>query len=218
MKNLKKFLCLILSLTLCLCFTGCGSSEEKGDTGLTDIENCDDPEASQTSVSIGNKTAVITVKDFGVIEVELYSSIAPVTVSNFVKLANEGFYDGLTFHRIIKDFMIQGGDPEGTGLGGSEETIMGEFSSNGFKNSLSHVRGVISMARLGSDPNSASSQFFIVHKDSPHLDGDYAAFGKVTKGIEVVDKLAEETPVTDSYSGTVEKQNQPVIESIKIID
>ena len=124
------------------------------------------------------------------IKLELYPEIAPITVANFEKLAREGFYDGLIFHRVIPGFMIQGGDPEGTGMGGSGTNIKGEFSSNGVKNDLKHTRGVISMAR-SRHPDSASSQFFIMHRDAPHLDGEYAAFGKVTEGIEVVDEIAE---------------------------
>lgn len=124
------------------------------------------------------------------IRLELYPEIAPITVANFEKLAKSGFYDGLIFHRVIKGFMIQGGDPEGTGMGGSSERIKGEFAANGIKNDLKHERGVISMAR-SQNPNSASSQFFIMHKDAPHLDGQYAAFGRVIEGIEVVDEIAE---------------------------
>ncbi|MGN0594882.1 MAG: peptidylprolyl isomerase [Hominimerdicola sp.] len=123
------------------------------------------------------------------IKVELYPEVAPITVENFVNLVKEGFYDGLIFHRVISGFMIQGGDPEGTGMGGAEKKIKGEFLSNGFNNTLKHTRGVISMAR-SSMPNSASSQFFIMHQDAPHLDGQYAAFGKVVSGIEVVDEIA----------------------------
>lgn len=121
--------------------------------------------------------------------VELYPETAPITVANFVKLVGEGFYDGLIFHRVIEDFMIQGGDPEGTGMGGSKEHIKGEFSSNGVKNDLKHTRGVISMAR-SMMPDSASSQFFIMHKDAPYLDGKYAAFGKVIEGMDTVDEIA----------------------------
>ena len=124
------------------------------------------------------------------IKLELYPDKAPITVDNFLKLVNEGFYDGLIFHRVIKDFMIQGGDPEGTGMGGAKEKIKGEFSANGVPNDVKHVRGVISMARA-MNPNSASSQFFIVHKDAPHLDGQYAAFGKVVEGMDVVDEIAD---------------------------
>ena len=122
--------------------------------------------------------------------IELYPDVAPITVANFEKLVNEGFYDGLIFHRVIKGFMIQGGDPEGNGMGGSNEKIKGEFSSNGVKNDLKHTRGVISMAR-SMMPNSASSQFFIMHEDAPHLDGNYAAFGKVVKGMDAVDEIAD---------------------------
>ena len=132
----------------------------------------------------------IEMENGGVIELELYPEKAPKTVANFEKLVGEGFYDGLTFHRIIPSFMIQGGDPEGTGMGGAKENIFGEFAANGFpQNDLRHTRGVISMARA-MNPNSASSQFFIMHKDAPHLDGSYAAFGKVVSGIEVVDEIA----------------------------
>ena len=166
--------------------------------------------------SKGTHHAQITIKDYGTINVELYADIAPITVANFAKLVNEGFYNGLTFHRIISGFMIQGGDPLGNGTGGSSKTIKGEFASNGVKNSISHVRGTISMAR-SSMPNSASSQFFIVHQDSTFLDGQYAAFGTVTSGMEVVDKICADTAVEDD-NGTVAKNNQPVIEKITIID
>lgn len=133
--------------------------------------------------------AIIKVKEYGAMEVELNPEIAPITVENFVKLVNKGFYNGLTFHRVIKGFMIQGGCPKGNGTGGPGYTIKGEFLANGVNNTLKHTRGVISMARA-MDPNSAGSQFFIMHKDAPHLDGQYAAFGAVTSGIEVVDKIA----------------------------
>ena len=126
----------------------------------------------------------------GKIEIELYPEVAPITVKNFEKLVEEGFYNGLIFHRVIKGFMIQGGDPQGTGMGGAKEKIKGEFRQNGVKNDLKHERGVISMAR-SFDPNSASSQFFIMHKDAPHLDGSYAAFGRVVSGMEIVDEIAE---------------------------
>ncbi len=129
------------------------------------------------------------IEEYGEIELELFPGIAPKTVENFLSLIKKGFYDGLTFHRIIQGFMIQGGDPFGTGMGGSSQTIVGEFDSNGFHNPLEHTRGVISMARAYS-PNSASSQFFIMHENAPHLDGAYAAFGACTKGIEVVDRIA----------------------------
>ncbi len=132
---------------------------------------------------------VIEMENGHKITLELYPEVAPITVKNFERLVSEGFYDGLIFHRVIPGFMIQGGDPEGTGMGGAKEKIKGEFLSNGVKNDLKHTRGVISMAR-SMMPNSASSQFFIMHKDAPHLDGSYAAFGKVIDGIEVVDEIA----------------------------
>ena len=164
----------------------------------------------------GKHHVEINVKDYGTINVELDGDAAPVTVANFLDLAGNGFYDGLTFHRIISGFMIQGGDPLGTGMGGSEREIKGEFDSNGVKNPLSHTRGAISMARA-QRKDSASSQFFIVHEDSTFLDGEYACFGYVTDGMDVVDAICEDTKVEDN-NGTVAKENQPVIESIKVID
>ena len=133
---------------------------------------------------------VIELENGKKIKLELYPDKAPITCANFEKLVREGFYDGLIFHRVISGFMIQGGDPQGTGMGGSKEKIKGEFAMNGVPNDLKHTRGVISMAR-SNNPNSASSQFFIMHKDAPHLDGQYAAFGKVVEGIEAVDEIAE---------------------------
>ena len=147
----------------------------------------------------------IEVKDYGTIKVELDADTAPISVTNFVKLAQEHFYDGLTFHRIIDGFMIQGGDPEGTGRGGSDETIKGEFSENGVKNDISHERGVISMAR-SSDPDSASSQFFIVQSDSTYLDGQYAAFGHVTEGMDIVDQICKDAKRTAGMSKAEQKQ------------
>ena len=156
------------------------------------------------------------IADYGTITAELDADVAPITVTNFMKLVDSGFYDGLTFHRIISGFMIQGGDPKGNGTGGSGENIKGEFEANGVKNAMLHERGVLSMARSAM-PDSASSQFFIMHADAPHLDGDYAAFGRVLTGIEVVDAICEQTPVTD-MNGTVESANQPVITSIRRIE
>ena len=156
------------------------------------------------------------MKDYGTIKAELDGDTAPITVANFLKLAESGFYDGLTFHRIIDGFMIQGGDPKGNGTGGADKTIKGEFSQNGVENKLSHVRGTLSMAR-SQDMDSASSQFFIVQSDSTYLDGQYAAFGTVTEGMELVDKICKDTPVQDN-NGTVSAADQPVIESIKVID
>ena len=138
---------------------------------------------------MANPIVTIQMKDGGVMKVELYPEIAPITVKNFIDLASKGFYNGLIFHRVISGFMIQGGDPEGTGAGCPGYCIKGEFRANGVKNDLKHTRGVISMART-MVPDSAGSQFFIMHEDSPHLDGQYAAFGKLIEGIEVVDKIA----------------------------
>ena len=138
---------------------------------------------------MGNPIVTIQMKDGSIMKAELYPDIAPITVKNFVELASKGFYNGLIFHRVIPGFMIQGGDPEGTGMGGPGYCIKGEFSANGVKNDLKHTRGVLSMARAR-DYDSAGSQFFIMHADYPYLDGDYAAFGKLIEGIEVVDKIA----------------------------
>lgn len=171
-------------------------------------------EKENENLLTGKHYVEITVKDYGKIDLELDADVAPITVTNFINLVNDNFYDGLTFHRIIDGFMIQGGDPLGNGTGGSDKTIKGEFSDNGVNNSISHVRGVISMARSNSY-DSASSQFFIVHEDSTFLDGKYAAFGKVTSGMDIVDKLAKVKVEDDN--GTVSKENQPIIESIKVI-
>ena len=159
-------------------------------------------------------TKIVIETEKGTMKAELYPDIAPITVANFQNLIENKFYDGLTFHRIIDGFMIQGGDPLGNGTGGSEQTIKGEFAANGVKNDLKHERGVLSMAR-SMNPNSASSQFFIMHADAPHLDGQYAAFGKVTEGIEVVDAIVD-SAITEDGNGTVLKKNQPKINRIYI--
>ena len=158
--------------------------------------------------------AKVNVKDYGTIEICLDQDAAPITVDNFVKLAKSGFYNGLTFHRIMDGFMIQGGDPNGNGTGGSDHEIPGEFEANGVENNLPHVRGTVSMAR-SQQPDSASSQFFIVHQDSPFLNGQYAAFGTVTKGMEVVDQIVKDAHPTDD-NGTIPSEEQPIIESIEI--
>ena len=164
----------------------------------------------------GKHHVEIVIRDYGTIAVELDADAAPITVANFLKLAKSGFYDGLTFHRVINGFMMQGGDPEGTGMGGSSEKIKGEFSANGVKNDLSHTRGAISMARSQA-MDSASSQFFIVHQDSTFLDGQYACFGYVTDGMDVVDAICETVSVVDN-NGTVQDGHQPVMETIRVID
>ena len=196
------------------------SDEEAEKAGFTDGSDESDGETSTvldtSSELTGIHHADISIRDYGDIQVELDADTAPITVTNFVKLAQSGFYDGLTFWRIMDGFMIQGGDPKGNGTGGADETIKGEFSSNGVKNDISHERGVISMAR-SSDPDSASSQFFIVQSDSTFLDGDYAAFGHVTEGMDIVDEICKDAQPTDN-NGTIKADEQPVIESIKITD
>lgn len=165
----------------------------------------------------GKINVEMNVKDYGVIKLELDADKAPITVTNFVNLVKEGFYDGLTFHRIISNFMIQGGDPDHNGTGGSDENIKGEFKNNGVENNISHTRGVISMARSPYSNDSASSQFFIVHQDSTFLDGDYAAFGHVTEGIEIVDQIVANVNPTEE-DVEIPYENQPVITSIKVIE
>ncbi len=194
---MKKLISLVLCLSILLAFAGCSKKE------------------NNNTVTGENPVATIVVKDFGTIKVGLYPEKAPNTVNNFISLANKGFYDGLTFHRIYQGFMIQGGCPDGTGSGDPGYSIKGEFRSNGYtKNDLQHTRGVISMARAN-DPDSAGSQFFIMHQDSSHLDGDYAAFGKVCEGMDVVDKIAG---VETTYNGKEKtKPLQPVIiESVTV--
>ena len=207
-----------------LVFTACagkntGSTEatKKAETTTTAVQATTATAAPATAdETTGNVVkAVIDVKDYGEIKLDLYPDIAPKTVANFKKLAESGFYDCLTFHRIMDGFMIQGGDPKGNGTGGSDEEIFGEFTANGFQNNLSHTRGVISMARNSVSMDSASSQFFIVHKDSTFLDGQYASFGKVTEGMEVVDQIAKDAKPIDN-NGTIPSAQQPVINSIKI--
>jgi len=199
----NKILLLVVMLIGLVIFAGCGNkSEEK--------KKSDDKYANKINV-------VMEIKDYGSISLELYPDIAPETVKNFVSLAKAGFYDNLTFHRVINGFMIQGGDPEGNGFGGSDKKIKGEFSANGFNNPLKHERGVISMARGPYDYNSASSQFFIVQTTYPSLDGEYASFGRVTKGIEIVDQICKNTPVEDD-NGTVLRENQPVIVKVTVME
>lgn len=233
--NIKKIAALLLASVLCLGLCACGKSDGSADGSKQEVTD-------SNTEKYGIHHAVITVENYGEIKVELDGDTAPITVKNFVELSKSGFYDGLTFHRIISGFMIQGGDPLGNGTGGSDKNIKGEFSLNGVENNITHARGVISMARSGSAYeqylaygykmsdlpeeaqadikkalNSASSQFFIMHQDNQGLDGSYAAFGHVTEGMEVVDAIAENTAVTDS-NGTVLSENQPVIKSIVITD
>ena len=200
-----RILAVICALTLALTFgvfTGCQGS--KGSVGY----QLDMPQK-------GEEIAIMHTS-MGDISIRFFPEAAPKAVENFKTHAKDGYYDGLTFHRVINDFMIQGGDPNGDGTGGAEDTIKGEFSSNGVKNDISHVRGTISMAR-STDPDSASSQFFIVQSDSTHLDGDYAAFGHVTSGMDIVDQICKDAKPTDG-NGTIAKDQQPVIESIRMVD
>lgn len=194
---MKKIIC--LSILVCSLFLLVGCSNNKKDKKYLS----------------GKIYATIDVKDYGIIKLELDADTAPITVTNFVSLVKDGFYDGLTFHRIIDGFMIQGGDPNHDGSGGSKKKIKGEFSKNGVDNDISHTRGVISMARAGYSYDSASSQFFIVHKDSKFLDGEYAAFGHVLDGMDVVDKIVEDANPTDD-NGSIIKDEQPIINSITI--
>ncbi len=201
--NLRRVLCVLLSVFLIAALaTGCKKTNDKDkSSGGLDAD--------------AKYYADIVIENYGTITVQLYQNAAPITVQNFIDLAESGFYDGLTFHRIIEGFMMQGGDPGGDGISDEDqETIVGEFASNGYNNPLEHERGVISMARTN-DPNSASSQFFIMHDDAPHLDGDYAAFGKVVSGIEVVDTVCETVQPIDS-NGTILASQQPVITTITI--
>ena len=206
---------------------GCGSKTDTTDTTETTEATSADDETSDGAADTADTSedgelltglhhVTIDVQDYGTISLELDADTAPISVTNFINLANEGFYDGLTFHRIISGFMIQGGDPNGNGTGGSEKTIKGEFSANGVENDISHVRGVISMARAN-DPDRGSSQFFIVHEDSTFLDGQYAAFGHVTDGMDVVDAICEAVPVQDN-NGTVAAADQPVITAVTVVD
>lgn len=194
---------IILAIFIMILFTACGSSSDTQGTYTP-------PELDAEATYFAD----IEIEGFGTITVKLDQKAAPVTCANFVELAENGFYDGLTFHRIIEGFMMQGGDPAGNGTGGSENNIIGEFASNGYDNDISHERGVISMARSG-DPNSATSQFFICHEDSDFLDGDYAAFGTVVNGIDVVDAICSSAEPTDD-NGTIPPEAQPVIKSVKI--
>ena len=194
---------LVVAMTLLL-LSGCGN-------GGSDSADSYTPPALDENATY---FADIEIADYGMITIQLDQSAAPVTCANFVELAENGFYDGLTFHRIMEGFMMQGGDPSGNGTGGSDNNIVGEFKSNGIENDLSHKRGVVSMARA-QDPNSASSQFFICHEDSDFLDGDYAAFGVVTEGMEVVDAVCENASPTDN-NGTITAEEQPVMTSVKI--
>ena len=200
---------LLLSITLlCILFsmTACGQ-KASSNSSSDDTQN----------LLSGKHHVAIEISSYGTIEAELDADTAPVTVTNFINLANSGFYNGLTFHRVIDGFMIQGGDPNGDGTGGSSEKIKGEFKSNGVQNNISHVRGTISMARSSAN-NSASSQFFIMQKDTPSLDGQYAAFGTVTNGMDIVDKICKDCTDTNQNGVITDKSKQPVISTVRVVD
>lgn len=218
--KLKNILIFAMSLLL---LSGCGNSSSdatSSDDTTTAEDTATTTESSEEEYVPAALDAELTyfadidIADYGLITIQLDQEAAPITCANFVDLAENGFYDGLTFHRIMAGFMMQGGDPLGNGTGGSENNIVGEFKANGYENNLSHKRGVISMARSQA-PDSASSQFFICHEDSDFLDGDYAAFGIVTEGLDVVDAVCENAEPTDN-NGTIPAEKQPVITSIQI--
>ena len=234
MKKTRLAKAFTIALTTAMLLAGCGQSGE-----TTNGSNTQGSLTSQTSQNSNTQAGIgdtageavtteatellsgkhhvnIIIKDKGTISVELDADVAPISVTNFVNLAKDGFYDGVVFHRIIEDFMMQGGDPTGTGGGGSGKTIKGEFSANGVENNLSHTRGAISMARSQKN-DSASSQFFIVHEDSPHLNGQYACFGYVTEGMDIVDDICENTEGGDR-NGIIPVENRPVIETIEVVD
>ncbi len=242
MKNLLRIIfTLALTFIMIFCFAACNKEDVSSVKDTSNTSSKTD-NGDNTAISEDLVKAEIVIKNYGTIKLDLYADEAPKTVANFVKLAKEGFYDGLTFHRIMQGFMMQGGDPDGNGTGGSDEDIEGEFAANGHKNSISHIRGTISMARSGSGYeqylsmgykmsdipaegqtdikrafNSASSQFFICDADSTFLDGSYAAFGRVTDGMDIVDKVCADAKPTDN-NGTIPASEQPVIETIKIVE
>lgn len=212
--NLAKLLMIVLTITFAFC--GCGKNNEAGNTNNSNTTFTTQKTEENMDLLSGKQYVNIIIKDKGTILVELDAEAAPISVTNFVNLAKNGFYDGVVFHRIIEDFMMQGGDPTGTGTGGSGVTIKGEFSENGVENNLSHTRGAISMAR-SQDNDSASSQFFIVQEDSTYLDGQYACFGYVIEGMEIVDDICENTEGGD-YNGIIPEENRPVIETIEVVE
>lgn len=217
MRKNKLLTALITVCVTALLLGGCTTTEATTTSGQNSGQTGNNIATEENTELLSGKHHVnIIIKNKGTISVELDADAAPITVTNFVNLAKDGFYDGVVFHRIINGFMMQGGDPTGTGNGGSEKNIKGEFPSNGVENNLLHTRGAISMARA-KDKDSASSQFFIIHQESPHLDGDYACFGYVTEGMDIVDDICENTKGGD-YNGIIPERNRPVIETIEVVD
>ncbi|MEG0306574.1 MAG: peptidylprolyl isomerase [Clostridium sp.] len=203
----KLIISLFILSFMSMILVGCKTQTKEPTNTLEDNKNLYLSKETEKKPTDQNPVVKIQLEDDSIIKIELYPDIAPNTVRNFITLANDKFYDGLIFHRVIPGFMIQGGDPAGNGSGGPDYSIYGEFSKNNFENSLLHERGVISMARA-KDKNSGGSQFFIMHEDSPHLDGDYAGFGKVIEGIDIVDKIAasetkSDKPLTDIKIKTI---------------
>ena len=221
--KMRKIIAIVLAMLMVLALGACDSKKDTQNNQTTATTSAGKDTTASGSEAKSNTASeevrefaenpvVVLETTYGSMEIELYPDVAPITVTNFVKLVEDGFYDGLTFHRVMEGFMIQGGDPKGNGTGGSDTKIKGEFAANGVENNLSHERGVISMAR-SYDFDSASSQFFIMHADYPALDGQYAAFGRVLSGIEVVDAVVANSPVADN-NGSVLPENQIEIVSI----
>ena len=220
---MKKLICILLAAAMLAALCACGgAATETQSTSGGESAKGSVPETAAETAAPAEETpptlrhAEITIRGYGTVKLELDASAAPITVENFCTLAQSGFYDGLTFHRIIDGFMIQGGDPKGNGTGGSGTNIKGEFAANGVDNPISHVKGVISMARA-KPYDSASSQFFITVADATFLDGDYAAFGYVTEGMDILEQIAKDARPVDS-NGTIPPEQQPVIESVVITD
>ena len=215
----KKLLSIVLLCTFVFAFAACGKEDHSADSGDSVINFPIPEEGLYTRDNSGHLSGQynieIELENYGTISATLDADIAPVTVTNFIDLVQKDFYDGLTFHRIINGYMMQGGCPEGNGYGSTARNIQGEFSENGIENTLSHTRGVLSMARAN-DPDSGSCQFFIMHQDYTTWDGSYAAFGWVTDGMEIVDAICEDTPV--GYNGAVSVDDQPVIKEIRIVE
>ena len=213
---MKKMLTMLLAVCLLLTVTACGTQGTV--TSQTDVTTLTGEDAYTSQIELLDEAMTyfvdMEIADYGTVTVQLDQSAAPITAANFVALAESGFYDGLTFHRIISGFMVQGGDPKGNGTGGSDVKIKGEFAANGWDNPIKHERGVISMARSKAY-DSASSQFFIMHENASHLDGGYAAFGHVTEGMEVVDAICAAAKPVDN-NGSIAKENQPVITSVTV--